>query len=103
MHVPKPDFSAHAVFATPADAVHAVDRLHAHIFKGAILSVALKKRLENLERAPISAKDGTENTGTASAAKPRAAPSRGSRLIIRNVPWDVSLKYCLSPYSFIDA
>ena len=57
--------TAHVVFGTPSQAQSAVEHLHAHIFKGALLSVSLKRRLE----------------------KP---PNRSSRLIIRNLPWDVT-------------
>lgn len=57
--------AAHVVFGTPSQAQFAVEHLHAHIFKGALLSVLLKKRLE----------------------KP---PNRSSRLIIRNLPWNVT-------------
>lgn len=57
--------TAHVVFSTPSQAQFAVEHLHAHVFKGALLSVLLKKRLE----------------------KP---PNRSSRLIIRNLPWNVT-------------
>jgi nucleolar protein 4 len=57
--------TAHVVFSTPPQAQFAVEHLHAHIFKGALLNVLLKKRLE----------------------KP---PNRSSRLIIRNLPWNVT-------------
>jgi nucleolar protein 4 len=57
--------TAHVVFSTPSQAQSAVESLHAHIFKGALLGVVLKKRLE----------------------KP---PNRSSRLIIRNLPWNVT-------------
>ena len=57
--------TAHVVFGTPLQAQFAVEHLHAHIYKGALLSVLLKKRLE----------------------KP---PNRSSRLIIRNLPWSVT-------------
>ena len=43
--------TAHALFATPAAAQEAVSKLHAHVFKGALLSVTLKKRLEGLAKA----------------------------------------------------
>lgn len=57
--------TAHVVFSTPSQAQFAVEHLHAHIFKGSLLGVLLKKRLE----------------------KP---PNRSSRLIIRNLPWNVT-------------
>jgi nucleolar protein 4 len=56
---------AHVIFGTPSQAQSAVEHLHAHIFKGALLSAVLKKRLE----------------------KP---PNRSSRLIIRNLPWNIT-------------
>ena len=75
--------TAHALFNSPASASRAVDKLHAHVFKGAILSVTLKKRLETLAKAPTKGKatDGKSANPT---------PNRASRLIIRNLPWDVS-------------
>lgn len=61
---------AHVLFSTPATAQNAVLRLHAHVFKGSLLSVVLKKRLDTLFKS----------SGT---------PSRSSRLIVRNLPWNV--------------
>ena len=69
--------AAYALFATPPDASNAVEKLHAHVFKGAILSVTLKKRIEALAKASAKATNGS------------AAPNRASRLIVRNVPWSV--------------
>jgi len=68
--VPNPDgttdpTTAHVVFSTPSQAQSAVEHLHAHIFKGALISVVLKKRLEK-------------------------RPNHSSRLIIRNLPWNVT-------------
>ena len=62
--------TAHVLFSTPATAQNAVSRLHAHVFKGSLLSVVLKKRLDTL-------------------AKSTGGPSRSSRLIVRNLPWTV--------------
>lgn len=56
---------AHVLFATPSQALHAIERLNAHTFKGAVLSATLKKRLEK-------------------------KPNRSSRLIVRNLPWDTT-------------
>ena len=64
------------LFSGPGDALKAVEKLHAHVFKGGILSVTLKKRVEALTRATDSKKQ-------------TAVPSRGSRLIVRNLPWNV--------------
>lgn len=57
--------TGHVVFSTPSQAQSAIKHLNAHIFKGALLSVVLKKRIE----------------------KP---PNRSSRLIVRNLPWNVT-------------
>jgi len=52
-----------------------VNRLHAHVFKGALLSVTLKKRL-----------DGAAKLRNASTPM----PSRANRLIVRNLPFDIT-------------
>ena len=66
---------AHVIFSSPSAAQLAVNKLHAHVFKGALLSVTLKKRLD-------------------SSAKPSQVsapvPSRASRLIVRNLPFDIT-------------
>lgn len=67
--------TAHVIFSSPSTAQVAVNRLHAHIFKGALLSVTLKKRLDS------SAKQ-------LQASAP--VPSRASRLIVRNLPFDIT-------------
>jgi nucleolar protein 4 len=54
--------TAYVVFSTPLQAQSAIGHLHAHIFKGALLSVVLKKK----------------------------PPNRSSRLIIRNLPWNIT-------------
>ncbi|KAH8110883.1 RNA-binding domain-containing protein [Phellopilus nigrolimitatus] len=72
---------AHVLFSNPSAAAHAVEKLHAHVYKGALLSATLKKRLESLAKNP--AKKGV-NTAT--------TPSRASRLIVRNVPWNITEK-----------
>ncbi|KIJ52673.1 hypothetical protein M422DRAFT_223344 [Sphaerobolus stellatus SS14] len=74
--------SAEVVFLTPANAMNAVSRLHAHVFKGSLISVVLKKRLESL-------------------AKSSGHPSRGNRLIVRNLPWNATedvLRRLFLPY-----
>jgi hypothetical protein len=60
-------------FSSPAQASAAVSKLHNHVFKGSRLSATIKKRADKLV------------TGRKSGA-----PSRSSRLIIRNLPWHVS-------------
>ena len=76
---------AHAVFKTPSAAMRAVEKLHAHIFKGSLLSVALKKRVDSVTKPGKVAKPGDH----------AVAPSRASRLIVRNLPWDVSLIFSI--------
>ncbi|KAF8319207.1 RNA-binding domain-containing protein [Amanita rubescens] len=63
--------AAHAIFSTPALALDAVNKLHAHVFKGSLLSVTLKKRIETLSSQKASTK----------------APNHANRLIIRNLPF----------------
>lgn len=72
-------YEAHALFASPAQAMRATEKLHAHTFKGSVLSAILKKRHDNLVKP---------NKQTTVSGK---APSRNSRLIIRNLPWNVSV------------
>ncbi|KIP11301.1 hypothetical protein PHLGIDRAFT_124953 [Phlebiopsis gigantea 11061_1 CR5-6] len=95
--------SAHALFATPAAAQDAVTKLHAHVFKGALLSVTLKKRLEGLAKAPRKAATASAgpSSSTAVADKKGPAPSRASRLIVRNLPFNVTeqdLRAVFLPY-----
>ena len=52
-------------------ALDAVNKLHAHVFKGSLLSVTLKKRVETLSSQKPSTK----------------APSHANRLIVRNLPF----------------
>ncbi|KAG6334847.1 hypothetical protein ID866_4237 [Astraeus odoratus] len=82
-------FTATALFSTSKNAQDAVQKLHAHVFKGSLLSVTLKKRLESLVQGSIR--------------KPadRAQPSRESRLIVRNLPFDFTeqdLRATFLPY-----
>ncbi|KAH7926597.1 RNA-binding domain-containing protein [Leucogyrophana mollusca] len=69
---------AHVLFSSSNLAQEAVNKLHAHVFKGSLLSVTLKKRLESLAKVPAKK----------AAAGP--APSRASRLIVRNLPFDIT-------------
>ncbi|KAH8829583.1 hypothetical protein DL96DRAFT_1792260 [Flagelloscypha sp. PMI_526] len=66
--------AANVVFQTPANAADAVTKLHAHVYKGSLLSASLKKRLETLP----------------TKKKTSATPSNASRLIVRNMPFDIS-------------
>lgn len=62
---------AHVLFDTHAHAVAASKKLHAHVYKGALLSCVLKKRVDVSVRA-----DGK-------------GASRAGRLIVRNLHWKV--------------
>ncbi|CCM04353.1 uncharacterized protein FIBRA_06525 [Fibroporia radiculosa] len=84
--------AAHALFVTPATAMEAANKLHAHVFKGSLLSATLKKRLDGLANAPKKLQ----------AAKEKGpAPNRASRLIVRNLPFDITeqdLRAVFLPY-----
>ncbi|KAK7023842.1 ribosome biogenesis [Favolaschia claudopus] len=83
--------TAQVLFTSPSDAQAAVGKLHAHIFKGSLLSVTLKKRLDTLAK-PV-AKPGK--------AKASATPSHASRLIVRNIPFTATeqdLRAVFLPY-----
>ncbi|KAI9451346.1 hypothetical protein F5148DRAFT_1003752 [Russula earlei] len=67
--------TAHVLFSSPATAQDAVNKLHAHVFKGALLSVTLKKRIDSVPKLPH-------------ASTPK--PSRANRLIVRNLPFDIA-------------
>ncbi|KIK63291.1 hypothetical protein GYMLUDRAFT_83840 [Collybiopsis luxurians FD-317 M1] len=69
--------TAHVLFSTPQNALDAVTKLHAHVFKGNLLSVGLKKRLDNLQK-PSGQKESS------------AIPTRAARLIVRNIPFNTT-------------
>ncbi|KAF7295163.1 Ribosome biogenesis [Mycena indigotica] len=80
---------AHVLFSSPSDALSAVGKLHAHVFKGSLLSVTLKKRQDALSK-PLGKK-----------LKTAGAPSHASRLIVRNIPFDATeqdLRAIFLPY-----
>ncbi|KAJ6606609.1 hypothetical protein DFH09DRAFT_1242093 [Mycena vulgaris] len=84
--------TAHVLFTSPTDAQAAVGKLHAHVFKGCLLSVALKKRLDTLAK-PLAKPD--------KIAKAAATPSHASRLIVRNIPFNATeqdLRAVFLPY-----
>ncbi|KAF5391007.1 hypothetical protein D9757_004060 [Collybiopsis confluens] len=83
--------TAHVLFSTPQKALDAVNKLHAHVFKGNLLSVGLKKRLDNLQK-PSGSGQKTHST---------AVPTRAARLIIRNIPFrttEQDLRAVFLPY-----
>jgi nucleolar protein 4 len=81
---------AYALFSDPKTAQDAVKKLHAHIFKGSIISATLKKRVDNFQ-APV-ASTSTHASSSSSPTKYQFAPSRANRLIIRNLPFDIRKK-----------
>ena len=98
LQLPLP-FAAHAIFETPATASEAVDKLHAHVFKGSLLSAALKRRLDSVAKAVAARKTKQQSSGTQQKGAP--APNRASRLIVRNLPFDITeqdLRAIFLPY-----
>ncbi|KAI0316392.1 hypothetical protein OF83DRAFT_1164375 [Amylostereum chailletii] len=97
--------TANILFTTPAKASEAVSKLHAHVFKGALLSVTLKKRLEIVAKAPRPGKSSSTPTSTsAPSTNAGPTPSRASRLIVRNLPFDITeqdLRALFLPYGII--
>ncbi|KAJ6618251.1 hypothetical protein B0H10DRAFT_2029966 [Mycena sp. CBHHK59/15] len=84
--------TAHVLFASPTDALSAVAKLHAHVFKGCLLSVTLKKRLDTLAKPVVKSQK---------SAKAAATPSHSSRLIVRNIPFNATeqdLRAVFLPY-----
>jgi nucleolar protein 4 len=67
--------TAHVLFENHDKASKAAEKLHSHIYKGALLSCVLKKRLQ-VAAGKVDGKGG----------------SRAGRLIIRNLAWNVSTK-----------
>jgi nucleolar protein 4 len=86
------------LFTTPTAASEAVNKLHAHVFKGCLLSVTLKKRLDTLSK-PIPSK---LSEAASEGQKPTtAAPSTANRLIVRNLPFEATeqdLRAVFLPY-----
>jgi nucleolar protein 4 len=67
--------TANVVFVSHSKAVEAIPMLHAHTYKGALLSCVLKKRIESVGGA----------SGDASGKANRAG-----RLIVRNLAWNTT-------------
>ncbi|PWN30554.1 hypothetical protein BDZ90DRAFT_17291 [Jaminaea rosea] len=99
---------AHVVFRTPNHAAEAVTKLHAHTFKGAQLSAVLKKRADGAAKLNARMRPETKermekmrlevaanSKGQTAAPLPQldsipvAGVKHDSRLIIRNLPFDV--------------
>ena len=96
-----PDDVAHVVFRTPNHAMTAVEKLHAHTFKGVQISAVLKKRFDNAAKLAAHMRPETlqkrekireaiEKQSGKGTALVTDAIDKSSRLIIRNLPFDVS-------------
>ncbi|KAJ7582762.1 hypothetical protein C8J56DRAFT_864966 [Mycena floridula] len=88
--------TAHVLFTSPTSALDAVNKLHAHVFKGSLLSVTLKKRLDTLSKPQKKPIEGKPSTSKASSL-----PSHGNRLIVRNIPFNLTeqdLRALFLPY-----
>ncbi|KAG5644707.1 hypothetical protein DXG03_007930 [Asterophora parasitica] len=92
--------TAHVLFSTPSSALDAVNKLHAHVFKGHLLSVTLKKRLDTLSK-PLVKDQPSSTTEPGTSNQKVAAPNHNSRLIVRNLPFNASeqdLRAAFLPY-----
>lgn len=109
--------AAHIIFKTPNHAMDSIPKLHNHIFKGALLSAVLKKRAdgakkleermrpetkEKRERIRKAAEEemklnGSNKGGLVNGTALPTEVNRQSRLIVRNLPFDVS------GYTFLDS
>lgn len=99
---PNPNDVAHVIFRTPNHAMTAVEKLHAHIFKGVQISAILKKRADNaakiaahmrpetLAKREKMRQDVEKNSGKGSMPVLLSDIDKSSRLIIRNLPFDVN-------------
>ena len=97
-----PNDVAHVIFRTPNHAMTAVEKLHAHIFKGVQISAILKKRADNaakiaahmrpetLAKREKMRQDVEKNSGKGSMPVLLSDIDKSSRLIIRNLPFDVT-------------
>jgi nucleolar protein 4 len=96
-------FLAHVLFTTPSSAFDAVNKLHAHVYKGSLISVTLKKRIDTLAK-PTTPLEKNSTNPTTSEVKGKisvATPSHASRLIIRNMPFNATeqdLRAIFLPY-----
>ena len=91
---------AYVRFRTPNHAMSAIQKLHAHQFKGAQLNVDLKKRVDNSRRREQHMRPETlekqrkvheQIARTSGIAPSTNVPlSRSSRVIVRNLPFDLT-------------
>ncbi|SPO20193.1 related to Nucleolar protein NOP4 [Ustilago trichophora] len=99
---PNPNDVAHVIFRTPNHAMTAVEKLHAHVFKGVQISAILKKRADNaakiaahmrpetLAKREKMRQDVEKNSGKGTMPVLLSEIDKSSRLIIRNLPFDVN-------------
>ncbi|KAJ9476650.1 Nucleolar protein 4 [Pseudozyma hubeiensis] len=99
---PNPNDVAHVIFRTPNHAMIAVEKLHAHIFKGVQVSAILKKRADNaakiaahmrpetLAKREKMRQDIEKNSGKGTMPVLLSEIDKSSRLILRNLPFDVN-------------
>lgn len=97
-----PNDVAHVIFRTPNHAMTAVEKLHAHVFKGVQISAILKKRADNaakiaahmrpetLAKREKMRQDVEKNSGKGTMPVLLSEIDKSSRLIIRNLPFDVN-------------
>ncbi|KAJ7849049.1 hypothetical protein B0H14DRAFT_2765972 [Mycena olivaceomarginata] len=74
--------TAHVLFTSPIDAQTAVGKLHAHVFKGSLLSVTLKKRLDTLAK-PVAKPGKAVAKAVATSSHARAGAGADERVRVR--------------------
>lgn len=90
-------------FRTPNHAMKAINKLHAHQFKGSLLSVELKKRTDGALRREMHMRDDTrkkqhsiqeqiEQFSGKTLPVHQNHLDHASRLIVRNLPFDMSME-----------
>ena len=90
-------------FRTPNHAIKAINKLHAHQFKGSLLSVELKKRTDGALRREMHMRDDTrkkqhsiqeqiEQFSGKTLPVHQNHLDHASRLIVRNLPFDMSME-----------
>ena len=90
-------------FRTPNHAINAINKLHAHQFKGSLLSVELKKRTDGALRREMHMRDDTrkkqhsiqeqiEQFSGKTLPVHQNHLDHASRLIVRNLPFDMSME-----------